>query len=1329
MSIDFNELRQQSTGAPKEPPTELNPQTNLPGAPARSTMPLDITELTIRPGARAISTFETPYRDLEKYSEYGVGLSPYADLDERRAVNQSTGEKWGRGLMKAGVTTLGAVAENTIGILAGLGELATGGQYYDNFVGKAVDSANESMREAFPNYYTRAEMSPDRSLWDSMGTANFWADKVANGLGYTLGSIATMFLTGGTGPILGTAAKLAKGGQLINTASRVARLSRAGKLGQLAQRSGKSLDALSRTARITRGAQMMEAGAMMSLAEASVEARETKKMALDNLIAKEIELNPAVSSKADISVERLRELENAAIGAGNTAFGLNMAVLSATNIGMFGHMMRPGMQVAKKLPLVYSREAGEAVVKRLGQNAPGWLQKTGRVAGTLSPLAKNSAIEGIQEGSQFASNKAAILLAESKVFDGGTLDMVEALSEGFSETYGTAEGIEQTAIGVIVGALGGGGAAIRGVKARKEEQERIDRVLELMSNDPLQDALNLIEDNEVRSKIVAQMDEALKSGNTRTYNSLRDQLMANLVNFHVNHGSFQAFKEQVKSVGDLSEEEFKKFFNMEGVELKDVGINSPSEYANDLVKKIEIAEKRKRQIEDVFPNPMAQPKSLRRALEGEGGKQARQAQSLSQELLKSKLYTMAVQADFAADRRDSLAADILQESEAQLNRYASSTAGPISKEDLNQLTIDLFGKEGELAKAQKAFEAAVEALTKNPSQENVQAYVEALQKRQTLVDDRVNKFIQEKTGLTQGTNALDWTSLSTKVSDYIGLSISELEANETLSELLNDPQQREVFREQLDKAREAKQKARQDAREKKNIEKAKTEEDLDKTQATSAETQAQKRAKQKEIREQKKELKAKFETMTDEELAEYKPEGALEQEVYEKASEGRVNRQAKFVEKVAAVKQAFDEYNAALQTKDPTTIHKAAANVLAKIHQVEQNYIRAYPSQVGEYDQAALQELDRFKQLMATEGYTMGGAESAADIDYSQTQGSEAEYQITKTQSTSQDEFKTEDGSPVVSYLVARPTIYTDPTGAVEQVIVPGAVHVKQYREKEQPKENKKAADPNKKKTKAPAFKEGDRVIIKGSKVQGTVQEKSGKLFKVERDDGVIKKYNPADLALISEEPSASTTAAQTTSPLAQYIGQEVTLARKVKAGDKGTKAVVIGVDPKNPETKLTVEFEDGTRGTYGLSTLGIEKYSPKTAAQTKEDGIRKLQALADENSRKIKLSEDGSTYVNAETGQVYERATQYTDPSTDPAMTLLNELQQQNLIEIKNGKFAIDARKLNSEQKAQLKAVGGKEAILRIHSAAIVGNNMDQIMRDFFAGKEMKYEDYKRCE
>ena len=66
---------------------------------------------------------------------------------------------------------------------------------------------------------------------DRIGTANFWADKAFNGFGYTLGSLATVYMTGGYG-LIGLSAK---GLQLAGTANKVAKANKIYKLYKTAQ--------------------------------------------------------------------------------------------------------------------------------------------------------------------------------------------------------------------------------------------------------------------------------------------------------------------------------------------------------------------------------------------------------------------------------------------------------------------------------------------------------------------------------------------------------------------------------------------------------------------------------------------------------------------------------------------------------------------------------------------------------------------------------------------------------------------------------------------------------------------------------------------------------------------------------------------------------------------------------------------------------------------------------------------------------------------------------------------------------------------------------------
>ena len=70
----------------------------------------------------------------------------------------------------------------------------------NNPVGQFFDERNEMLREAYPNYATAEEEAKKGTLSSLVGegSVNFWADKFAGGAAYSLGSVATMMMTGGT---------------------------------------------------------------------------------------------------------------------------------------------------------------------------------------------------------------------------------------------------------------------------------------------------------------------------------------------------------------------------------------------------------------------------------------------------------------------------------------------------------------------------------------------------------------------------------------------------------------------------------------------------------------------------------------------------------------------------------------------------------------------------------------------------------------------------------------------------------------------------------------------------------------------------------------------------------------------------------------------------------------------------------------------------------------------------------------------------------------------------------------------------------------------------
>ena len=119
--------------------TSIEPTSGLEGAPKSESLSLDDipgiqgTSLqenlttTVRQGL-TIPTRSGSGIDYSKYTPKTGGINPWEeDIDDIRAYNQSSGEKVVNGLAKMGITFTGAVAENTIGVAAGLTEMLSGG--------------------------------------------------------------------------------------------------------------------------------------------------------------------------------------------------------------------------------------------------------------------------------------------------------------------------------------------------------------------------------------------------------------------------------------------------------------------------------------------------------------------------------------------------------------------------------------------------------------------------------------------------------------------------------------------------------------------------------------------------------------------------------------------------------------------------------------------------------------------------------------------------------------------------------------------------------------------------------------------------------------------------------------------------------------------------------------------------------------------------------------------------------------------------------------------------------------------------------------------------
>lgn len=637
---------------------------------------------------------------LENYRESGVPLNPFVNLNEERAQRQSTWDKWVNGLTKAGITTLGAVYENTVGVFAGLGSLATGGEYYDNFVGKQVDSVNNWAQKNLPNYYTQAEQ--DASVLAGLGTANFWADKVANGLGYTLGSIATMWL--GTGElglagkaanaakslrvadsaldIAGLGAKASKAANVVEDAalvgSRQLALYRAGK----AVETGQKLENLAQAARISTATQRLAVATQMSLAESSVEARETKTRYIDEQVAKWQEENPGGVIPEDV----MAGIEESANAAGNVAFAINLPILAASNLIMFRKMFM-GAAIGEKQMYNATRDATGKLVEAgmEGKLAKAWTKST-RLFGSS---VRNMGIEGFQEGSQFAASEFSRDYYGDK-FSDGVGDMSKSLSESLSATFGSKEGLENILIGAIIGGGTGAVSRIAGAdsKLAKARTANTAKVLEYINSGGLTKVLENMESNaynQALSNVIEENNKILSSPTATPVQKAiarqrseraRVQIIRSEVARLDKMGGTDYLMEQLDDAATMPEEEFKKAFGYRmDVSLQKQTGKTQGELVQDVKDTAELSLKRSRQVQDILakyqPKNTLLPKLIA-SFQNEETKQNKQLQGMVINQYASFLHRGLMDIDVLDKQIDDIYSHLVK---------ISPSMGQIAKED------------------------------------------------------------------------------------------------------------------------------------------------------------------------------------------------------------------------------------------------------------------------------------------------------------------------------------------------------------------------------------------------------------------------------------------------------------------------------------------------------------------------------------------------------------------------------------------------------------------------------------------------------------------------
>lgn len=393
---------------------------------------------------------------IPKYESYIPGV----DNNTRLSRSQGRTEKWKRGLGKlVGKTALyglGGVIQPFYGIYAGVSR-GNFNAVFDNDFTRWLDDQDKKMDYGLAHYYNREER--DMNFLQSMTTANFWSNDFLSGLAFTAGAMLSSAVYSGAG-LMNLARMGARAGVALARIGKAASDTKKAfgaylRAARIGQRVGKGLDTAAFLGTSTAWEASVEARSML------MEAEENFRQSYRNAYGREVPYGELMKFRAD----------NA--NAANAVFAANVGILSLSNIAMFGNMFGMDLGVDKFIKRnIFGVGAERMDNGTLRAITP---KKWQKVAGNTFNIIKRPVSEGLyEEGLQGVASKSAKDWVESRYNPMAirqNIGYMEAIKNGFKETYGSSQGWKEIGIGMIIGSVMGG-KTIGGIKEWSQDMSR-----------------------------------------------------------------------------------------------------------------------------------------------------------------------------------------------------------------------------------------------------------------------------------------------------------------------------------------------------------------------------------------------------------------------------------------------------------------------------------------------------------------------------------------------------------------------------------------------------------------------------------------------------------------------------------------------------------------------------------------------------------------------------------------------------------------------------------------------------------------------------------------
>ena len=399
---------------------------------------------------------------IPKYESFQAGV----DNDSRLARNQGTGEKIFRGLgkfvYKTALYSIGGIIQPFYDIYEGV----TKGKFesvFNNDFTRWLDDMDKRGDYRLAHYYDKEER--DMGFLRSLGTANFWTNDFLSGLAFTAGAMLSSAVYSGAG-LMNLARTGARAGVALARIGKVASDTKKAfgaylRAARIGQRVGKGLDTAVFLGTSTSWEASVEARSML------MEAEENFRQSYRNAYGREVPYEELMKFRAD----------NA--NAANAVFAANVGILSLSNIAMFGDMFGMDLGVDKFIKRnIFGVGAERMDNGTLRAITP---KKWQKVAGNTFNIIKRPVSEGLyEEGLQGVASKSAKDWVESRYNPMAirqNIGYMEAIKNGFKETYGSSQGWKEIGIGMIIGSVMGG-KTFGGIKEWSQDMSRNEGMVE-----------------------------------------------------------------------------------------------------------------------------------------------------------------------------------------------------------------------------------------------------------------------------------------------------------------------------------------------------------------------------------------------------------------------------------------------------------------------------------------------------------------------------------------------------------------------------------------------------------------------------------------------------------------------------------------------------------------------------------------------------------------------------------------------------------------------------------------------------------------------------------